>query len=521
MGCGVGRLWVFLVGAACLLGTRAAALGVVERLIVIRDQLEVRRTDFIISAIQQIDDIIAELSLSDPGPSATKGKSVGFHDNFARDDSSRFSFISTAALSEDAFLMTPGTPRRDYNFLYQEFEEMETKLKAANQKVEELHERCFELEEELRNKRLAEGDQVSGPTETGGQTVTAEEHYRMPSHTKSPSLDGDAGRVPVKAASNGMPAHFFTMKRDLMERSKALEKCLDDLDRKSAVESKLNAEITEKTNLLQHIDRFHQDRMTKMENEMGQAVVQLRQCEEREQKVHKKLSTSLSELDGARRFIDRLRQRATGADADRQRLLASIAEMTEASKRRETQQQMIVDCLEQEREQLKRLNDIAAVAHLEEKTQLQSGLAKAMQSHARDCEFEQKCRTLQQQLEEVHKAINQSASDRASSAEEHTRTTQRLAAEIDQLKISLDECRADVQDRQQEIDRMGSLAGMHEAQCNSLSGSLVNATATITAKDTEIDSLKRELNRARDATKNIEVQLEGMRNAILSFHSGK
>lgn len=61
---------------------------------------------------------------------------------------------------------------------------------------------------------------------------------------------------------------------------------------------------------------------------MGQAVVQLRQCEEREQKVHKKLSTSLSELDGARRFIDRLRQRATGADADRQRLLASIAEMT-------------------------------------------------------------------------------------------------------------------------------------------------------------------------------------------------
>lgn len=66
MGCGVGRLWVFLVGAACLLGTRAAALGVVERLIVIRDQLEVRRTDFIISAIQQIDDIIAELSLSDP-----------------------------------------------------------------------------------------------------------------------------------------------------------------------------------------------------------------------------------------------------------------------------------------------------------------------------------------------------------------------------------------------------------------------------------------------------------------------
>lgn len=66
MGCGVGRLWVFLVGAVCLLGTRAAALGVVERLIVIRDQLEVRRTDFIISAIQQIDDIIAELSLSDP-----------------------------------------------------------------------------------------------------------------------------------------------------------------------------------------------------------------------------------------------------------------------------------------------------------------------------------------------------------------------------------------------------------------------------------------------------------------------
>lgn len=76
-----------------------------------------------------------------------------------------------------------------------------------------------------------------------------------------------------------------------------------------------------------------------------------------------------------------------------------------------------------------------------------------MQSHARDCEFEQKCRTLQQQLEEVHKvvsgvsvlgnrmvisviqAINQSASDRASSAEEHTRSTQRLAAEIDQLKI--------------------------------------------------------------------------------------
>lgn len=47
--------------------------------------------------------------------------------------------FQTAALSEDAFLMTPGTPRRDYNFLYQEFEEMETKLKAANQKVEELH----------------------------------------------------------------------------------------------------------------------------------------------------------------------------------------------------------------------------------------------------------------------------------------------------------------------------------------------------------------------------------------------